>query len=563
MRTNPQICYTIFLCWAVGGPAFAQVSADIDTQQQQRQQQRERAQAAQLGDSQPDVRLPTARTPVPTYPANEKPCFPISHIELKGDSAARFAWALDAARDALGMCLGSGGINAVIAKVQNKLIDSGYVTTRVVAAPQDMRSGTLALTLVPGRIHAIRFAKPAEGQGPVRASYRTAVPAVAGDLLNLRDIEQGLENFKRIPTAEADIQIVPGENPGESDLLIQWQQLLPLRFSLSADDSGSASTGKYQGSGTLSMDNLLGLEELFYVSANRDLGRGKGGHGTRSYTGHFSIPVGYWLFSTSINSYRYYQSVAGATQTYIYSGTSRTRDVKLARILYRDRSRKINGSVRVFQRSSNNFIDDTEVEVQRRKMGGYELALGDKEFLGDVTLEADLSYRIGTHRMGTMPAPEEALGDGTSLPKIINADLSLALPFSLHGSRFQYQANLRGQWNRTPLIPQDRFAIGGRYTVRGFDGEASLAAERGWLMRNELAWIFGSGQQLYLGADYAEVAGPTSAALVGDRLAGAVAGARGQAGGLQYDFFAGAPLHKPERFRTARIASGFSVSYQF
>ena len=41
------------------------------------------------------------------------------------------------------------------------------------------------------------------------------------------------------------------------------------------------------------------------------------------------------------------------------------------------------------------------------------------------------------------------------------------------------------------LDAQDRFAIGGRYTVRGYDGEASLSAERGWLLRNDLSWAVG------------------------------------------------------------------------
>jgi hemolysin activation/secretion protein len=31
---------------------------------------------------------------------------------------------------------------------------------------------------------------------------------------------------------------------------------------------------------------------------------------------------------------------------------------------------------------------------------------------------------------------------------------------------------LRAQWSRSALTSQDRFSIGGRYTVRGFDGEA-------------------------------------------------------------------------------------------
>lgn len=105
------------------------------------------------------------------------------------------------------------------------------------------------------------------------------------DLLNLRDIEQALENFKRVPTAEADIEIVPAEAVGESDLVIKWKQAFPLRLTLSANDGGSRTTGKYQGSVTVSADNPLGLNDLFYASFNHDLGGGDAGdRGTRGDT---------------------------------------------------------------------------------------------------------------------------------------------------------------------------------------------------------------------------------------------------------------------------------------
>ncbi|MBJ7313766.1 ShlB/FhaC/HecB family hemolysin secretion/activation protein [Rugamonas sp. CCM 8940] len=556
----------ILLSGIASAQALAQITPDIATQQLLRQQQKEKAQSEQANESKPDVRLarPTV-APAAGYAQDESPCFPIQRMVLQGDGAARFDWALAAVRDAAGLCLGTAGINTVIGKVQNALIGAGYVTGRVLAAPQDLRGGELALLLVPGRIRAIRFAAQADGSRPPPASYATALPARPGDLLRLSDVEQALENFKRVPTADADIDIVPGEQPGDSDLLIKWRQGFPARLSLSADDSGSDSTGKMQGGATLSLDNLLGWQELFYVSANRDLGgqRRRGEHGTRSYALHFSVPAGYWLFSGTANDYRYHQAIAGANQTYIYSGSSRNIEFKLARVLYRDAARKSGAALRAYQRRSNNFIDDTEVEVQRRRMGGFELSLTHKEFIGDATLDANLLYKRGTHAFGTLPAPEEEFGEGTARPALVNADASLTLPFALAGAKLQYQANWRAQWNRSRLIPQDRFAIGGRYTVRGFDGETSLSAERGWSLRNELSWSIGGGQQLYLGVDYGQVAGPSAALLAGTSLAGAAMGWRGQWHGLQYELFAGKPLRKPEHFRTAAVASGFSLNYAY
>jgi hemolysin activation/secretion protein len=121
----------------LSGTALGQTQADIAAQQLQRQQQREKAQSDKAEEQRPDVRLPrAASTGQTSYPADETPCFPIRHIELGGDDAAQFAWALRAADDAIGLCLGSGGINAVLAKVQNALV-----------APHDLTSGRLALVL--------------------------------------------------------------------------------------------------------------------------------------------------------------------------------------------------------------------------------------------------------------------------------------------------------------------------------------------------------------------------------------------------------------------------------
>nr|WP_323744887.1 POTRA domain-containing protein [Noviherbaspirillum soli] len=73
-----------------------------------------------------------------------------------------------------------------------------------------MSAGTL--TLLPGIIRAIRFADTVR-----QFQWRSAFPAAPGDLLNLRDVEQGLEQMKRLPSQDVDIDIMPGEQAGESE----------------------------------------------------------------------------------------------------------------------------------------------------------------------------------------------------------------------------------------------------------------------------------------------------------------------------------------------------------
>lgn len=100
--------------------------------------------------------------------------------------------------------------------------------------------------------------------------------------------------------------------------------------------------------------------------------------------------------------------------------------------------------------------------------------------------------------------------------------------------------------------------------MRGFDGDTSLSAERGLLQRNDLLWtVPGSSQQLYFAIDHGAVAGPSASRLLGTRLTGMAIGWRGQFGRLQTDVFAGRPVHMPTGFRTAKVATGFNLNYEY
>ena len=603
-RLPARTALALLLC----GPLLALAQASPTTPQpfieEQRQQQRERA-LRQQNEPSVDERLPGAPAPaVQRIPDNEIPCFRIGRITLVGERAESFQWALSALAEAgpgadgpdapLDRCLGAAGINVVLARVQQVLIARGWVTTRVLAAAQDLSTGSLVLTLIPGRIAAIRFSADAVLASVLagRATLASAIPAAPGELLNLRDIEQGLENFKRLPTAEADIQIelstAPNAQPGDSDLVVKVVQRFPVRLALTLDDSGTRATGRYQAGATVSADNLLGLNDLFYVSLGHSVDDhlfSSPAHATGSQTLHFSLPWGYWLLGLTAANSRYRQTVAGISQDYTYAGTTQNQEVKLSRLVYRDQVRKTTLAVRAFRRESQNFIDDTEIENQHRIASGWEASVNHREFIGQGVLDTTLAYKRGTGAFGALTAPEDAFGEGTTRMRLTTAEVSLNTPITLrlgspgnaeadtgpNAPRLRYSGLVRAQWNATPLTPQDRFAIGGRHSVRGFDGESSLPGDRGWLIRNDIGWAMGhNGAELYAGIDCGHVGGRSTLDSIGQDLAGGVVGLRGQAAGawraasqLGYDVFVGAPISKPAGYRTAGVTGGFSLNLAF
>lgn len=565
--------------------SFQAALADtIEESESRRQEMRRRQQEQQL-QREVDVRLDDTRQSTLTPSAAESaesPCFPIHTVTLTGDAAGRFQFALKKALKETGFqsgqCLGAQGINRMMVAAQNAVIGHGYTTTRILAAPQDLNSGTLELTVLPGKVRSVRTDTSHNDQTRAAriAAFQNEIPLKGGDILNLRRIEQGLENLKRVPTAEADIQIVPADTPDESDIVVAWRQrLLPYRLSLGVDDSGSKTTGKYQGSLTFSADNPFGLSDLFYLSYGRHLGHTdahtdsegkKTAGGTQSYAFHYSVPAGNWLWSWNHNYYRYHQAVAGINEVYDYNGKSRGSDIGFTRLLYRDARRKSHIGFKLWQKENQSFIDDAEVEVQRRKTAGWQLSLKHKEYIGRSTLDIGLGYKRGTGMADAIAAPEEVFDEGTSRMKVITADISYNHPFQIGRQHFVYDTALHAQWNKTPLTPLDKIAIGGRYTVRGFDGESSLSAERGWYWRNEAAWSFKPAHQFYLALDGGHVSGDSAQYLLGQTLIGAAAGLRGQfkaGGSLNYDLFAGKPIKKPKGFQTASTVFGFNLNYSF
>lgn len=553
--------------------AYAQSTTTESEQRSQaegvRQQQREQAQRQQL-QPHADVRSAQPGVSVRPFPENEAPCFSIERIEITSTGQLPDGWStwLQAALqwNGPGRCLGAQGVAVLQQRLQDSLIERGFVTSRVLVPPQNLSAGVVQLQVLPGRIQAMR---PSSGSVLDAQQLTVASPAKVGDILNLRDLEQALENLQRVPTAQADIRIEPGSEPGSSDWVVQYSQGFPLRGTLSLDDSGSASTGKYQGSATLSWDNPLGLNDLFYFTRNNDLsqqlgGSDPGGRGTQGHTLHYNLPVGYWSLGWTGSSSRYYQSVAGQTQTYVYSGISDTNELVLSRIVYRSAQGKTTANLKAYSRSSRNYVDDTEVQIQRRSVGGWELGLGHKQFVGVSTLDSALRIKRGTKDFDSIDAPEESTGQGTARFTLWQFDAIWTQPLRWGFQALRWNSNLRVQGNETPLTPQDRFAIGGRYTVRGFDGINSLSAERGALWRNDLGWALGStGQELYLALDQGVVEGPSSETLAGKRLVGTVLGLRGAIKKLQYDFFVGGVVDKPSNFKTAETAAGMNMNLSF
>ncbi|WP_428840340.1 ShlB/FhaC/HecB family hemolysin secretion/activation protein [Burkholderia vietnamiensis] len=554
--------------------AVARANAEQDRQAQQQRdaQQREAT-----------VRSPSVRSDVPkveAYPALpvEAPCFRIDRLTLdvpsslpdavkaQGASALpmdRFAFARDWLNHYAGQCVGKQGIDVLVKGLSQAILARGYVTTRVLVPEQDLLTGTLKLSLIPGTIRRIRFSDE-----KLRGTWKTAFPTGDGEVLNLRDLEQGLEQMKRVSSQDVSMQLVPGDLPGESDVVLDVKRGKPWTVVASVDNAGTRATGKLQGNLSLGIDNPLGLNDVFNVGVSQDLEFGDKRLGSHGWNGFYSIPWGYWTATLSAYTNTYYQQIAGVNQTFIASGNSKTVDFKLARVLSRSQSDVFGAYVRLSRRFGQSFIEDTEISQQRRNNTMIELGLTDRHYFGGAQFDGSLAYRQGIGAFGAQDDMLAADGGPTYRYKMAVLDANLSVPFAIAQQPFRYVATFHGQYTGNTLYYIDDLTIGSRYTVRGFDGETMLAASRGFYWRNELQAPIGqTGMAVYAGLDYGRVWGAQPVALVGTQLAGAVIGVKGsfttRFGGYGYDLFAGTPVYKPSGFPTNRGTLGFQLTAQF
>lgn len=559
----------------------------IQNQQIQQQRDAEQREAA--------TQAPVVRSSVPgdggfpSLPA-ETPCFRIDTFALdvpstlpdavreKGASALpldRFAFAHDWLDHYKGQCVGKEGVNALTKGLQQAILSRGLITTRVLLPQQDLSTGTLQVALVPGVIHALRFE-----QSDTSGSWKSAFPARAGDVLNLRDLEQGIEQMKRVSSQDAEMKIEPTSTPGESDVVISVKRSKPWSIVASVDNSGSRATGKLQGNVGIGIDNPLGLNDIFSAGASQDLYLHDHARGSHGFNGSYSVPWGYWTASLFGNTNTYYQQIAGVNQTFVSSGNAQTAGIKLQRVLSRGQSDVVGSYVQLSRRFGESFIDDTSITLQNRNNTFLEAGLTDRHYFGRAQFDGTLAYRQGIGAFGAKPdphidddpniapTPATAPASPTYRFHMAVADMNLSMPFAVGQQNFRYVGTVHAQYTNDSLYYIDDLTIGSRYTVRGFDGEQMLAGERGFYWRNELQAMIGqSGQSFYAGIDYGRVFGPNTAFLAGTQLAGAVIGLRGgvpsKYAGFSYDVFAGTPLYKPSSLSTSRVTVGFQMTAQF
>ena len=447
---------------------------------------------------------------------------------------------------------------------QRKLLDKGFVTSQVFIPEQNLNAGTLQFMVMPGRVEDIRYST-SSAHGP----WRTAFPVRPGDILTIRDVEQGLEQMKGVSSQSVTMQLLPGTSVGTSIIELTIKQDKLVHGSISFDNSGLESTGVYQGSFTSSFDQVFRANDTFTMSLSGDLSGAGSIKGTRAASLNYVIPHGKDTFSLSFSKSRYHQTIQSNPYDFTYSGKSTTMKAKWNHVWSRTQREKRAFDISISTRHNHRFINDMEIPVQALRTTSMEFGISNRKYIGNATLYSRLGFQWGIGALGAQPEHKAsvAMGGPTSRYHMWLVDVDYRKPFIMGHRPASFTSSFHGQWVQggKRLYSVDTINIGNRYSIYGFDGEYTLMGDSGWYVRNEVSSVIPRlNTEVYLGLDVGAVYGKSTEALVGKTIAGTALGVRGNyASGLLFDAFVSTPLYKPQGYHTKKFYSGFTVGYRF
>lgn len=385
-----------------------------------------------------------------------------------------------------------------------------------------------------------------------------------GSLLNIRDIEQAVDNFNSVPAQNADIKIELGQQEGQSNLVIDIERKKPWQLSLTVDNTGTETTGRVQMSGALQLSQPFSANDIFYASWNEDASEAGETKGTRADSFYYAVPFGNERISFSHSKNEYHQTVEYAVNPFKSSGEFTNTSLTWTHLLSRGRTYKTDFELGLVHKTRHSYIDGTEIEVQRQKTTALRTGFNHRQYMGASVLNTGLKWQKGLPWFADAGPTDGMSGEATTQYNMYLLDADFIAPVAFgDGYDAQYNLSIRAQKSDQRIYGSEFFSIGGWYSVRGFDGEQTLSAEDGIVIRNELRFpIEKYPHQLYVALDYGKVSGPSAKYLLGTELVGGAIGMRGKIGILNYDAFVGWPIKKPDGFICDSRTYGFMLTAQ-
>jgi hemolysin activation/secretion protein len=391
--------------------------------------------------------------------------------------------------------MGVGQINHLLATITAIYVEQGYIASRPYLLSAPAAGQSLDIMVDEGYIESIELADQS-----LPVSLGGAFPHMLGKPLNLRDLEQGLDQLNRLRSLDLTADIAPGSQPGASRIILRSRTAGQSRWALGLgmDNLGSASTGRDRNSVSLSVDSPLQLNDLLSLSASDTLNQGD--RYSRNASLYYAIPYGYWTYSAFASHAEYRAPFKLPSATLYSTGITDQLSLRADRVLWRDQSRQLSANLQLAHKDVDSYLENVRLGIQSPTLTVAEAGLN-LFWLDRAVWNLDFTYSQGLRWLG---ADDDANHAVNNLPK---RSFASTAPASASGATAS-SARKRGSGRASSICNTARPVAGHRTVARHRRfGSARLSGQqRIRCQRRDLAQHLASAPaQRLAGADHPRV----------------------------------------------------------
>ena len=403
----------------------------------------------------------------------------VRKIEIEGNSVIPSAVLQEIARPYEGRRLSFADLQGLRDRLTLAYVERGYATSGATLPDQKLGDGVLEVQIVEGKLGDIRV----EVAGRFRPSYfRTRLAHSQRGVLNIRTLQEQLQVFQQDPRIEAlQARLEPTSRRGISRLELVVKEAPFYSAGADFDNYRSPSIGSLGGTARAGLQNLIGVGDAVHA-------RFTGSEGLRQVEARFEVPFTVW--DTRFQARYQYSEGQVVDENFASLGIqseSQSVSFELRQPLYRSRQSQVAALVSADWRRAQSFLFHGAIGLP---------TLYDEDGKSQASVlrfGLDASYRTRTQSLafrsllslgvGVLGATANAgdVPDGRFVAWLGQLQWASRLPWWDAQLLTRFETQLAAD----PLLPLEQFAVGGRYTVRGYR-ENTLVRDNGLAASIEL-----------------------------------------------------------------------------
>ncbi|MFA5196317.1 MAG: ShlB/FhaC/HecB family hemolysin secretion/activation protein, partial [Bacteroidales bacterium] len=354
--------------------------------------------------------------------------------------------------------------------------EKGYSTSRAFLPPQTIKDGILTIKIIEGKVGKINI----KGNRYFRTSLlEKKIKLKSKDYFDYDSLQNSLTYINENPDRKAKAILVPGVEPGTTDIVIEVKDNLPIHIGFDYDNFGSRYMEKNRWSFVYENNNLLGFDDRLYLKYQMSQ---KSLYNLKNL--RYIYPINE---KTEIGAYYSHSRLVLGKEFRALSavGKANIAGIFVNRALYSNRILDLRYNFGFDYKDIKNYLLGAESSRDEMRVikNGLDIDVTDKFGRTIITPEID----VGIPRMwGGLTAKDpkaSRVGSGGQFVKgVFNFYRLQPMPFS-SALLFKNSAQL-SNYN---LTAAEQFQIGGAQSVRGY-GPGEFAGDKG--IYSAVEWSF-------------------------------------------------------------------------